>query len=74
MLAELRNLAAAAICRRHGEPTPNAPKLAANELQALEMAALVEEARRDVNGNINGTLLLSVLFLKMRDILQKNIH
>ena len=74
LLAELRNLAAAAICRRHGEPTPNAPTWAANELQALEMAALVEEARRDVNGNINGTLLLSVLFLQMRDILQKNIH
>lgn len=73
LLAELRNLAAAAICRRHGEPAPNAPKLAANELQALEMAALVEEARRDVNANINGILLLSVLFLQMRDILQKNI-
>lgn len=72
LLADLRNLAAAAICRRHGEPAPEAPNLAANELQALQMAALVEEARRGVDGNINGILLLSVLFLQMRDILQQH--
>ena len=34
------------------------------------MAALVEDARRSVDGNINGVLLLSVLFLQMRDICQ----
>lgn len=76
LLAQLRNLAAAAIYTRHGEPpqagqTP--PGLPVNELQALQMAALVEDARRSVDGNINGVLLLSVLFLQMRDILQQTL-
>ena len=76
LLAQLRNLAATAIYTRHGEPpqpgqTP--PGLPVNELQALQMAALVEEARRSVDGNINGVLLLSVLFLQMRDILQQTL-
>lgn len=71
LLTQLRNLAAAAIYTRHGAAdAPSAPGLAINELQALKMAALVEDARRSVDGNINGVLLLSVLFLQMRDICQ----
>jgi len=68
LLACLRDMAVAAINARQGGP---AQPIAINELQALQMAALVEDARRSVDGNINGVLLLSVLFLQMRDILQQ---
>lgn len=71
LLQKLRDLAAAAIYARHQQSPPNHPNLSADELQALAMAALVEEARRNVDGNINGVLLLSVLFLQMNDILTK---
>lgn len=71
LLANLRDLAAAAIYRRQGDAPPKTPQLNINELQTLKLAALVQEARRDVDGNINGVLLLSVLFLQMRDIVQQ---
>ncbi len=71
LLQKLRDSAAAAIYARHQSTPPGRPDLAADELQALAMAALVEEARRNVDGNIKAVLLLSVLFLQMNDILTK---
>lgn len=63
LLEELRLLAEAALRGQKGALDIGSPA-------AVRMAALVEEARRDCEANVNPPLALSVLFLKLADIAQ----
>lgn len=68
LLDFLREQAAAAICQKSGEQAalPLSGRQLFDENAAVRAAVLVEEARRSVDMNVNGVLLLSVLFLQLR--------
>ncbi len=70
LLACLHEQAVANICRAAGEQVelPLSGRLVLDENGALQAAALVENARRDIDGNINGSLVMSVLFLELHAI------
>lgn len=67
LLACLHEQAVANIRRVAGEQVelPLSGRLVFDENGALRAAALVEDARRDIEGNINGSLVMSVLFLEL---------
>ncbi len=67
LLAALREQAVGAICEQAGEAVRlnYAPRLLFDAPGALKAAGLCEEAVRDIDGNVNGTLTLAVLFLRI---------
>ncbi len=70
LLAALNEQAAGAIRQAAGEDFKlvYASRLLFNEQGALAAGLLVEEAARDIDGNVNGVLTLSVLFLRIYNL------
>ncbi len=70
LLAALNEQAAGAIKQAAGEEYKlvYAPRLLFDEQGALAAGLLTEEAARDIDGNVNGVLTLSVLFLRIYNL------
>ncbi len=70
LLAALQEQAAGAIRQAAGEDFKlvYASRLLFDEQGALAAGLLVEEAARDIDGNVNGVLTLSVLFLRIYNL------
>ena len=70
LLACLHEQAVVNVRRAAGEQVdmPLSGRLVFDKNGALQAAALVEDARRDIDGNVNGALVMSVLFLQLHGI------
>lgn len=69
LLRCLHEQAVVAIKRRAGEEAEPVlvERLLFGETSALAAAELVQDARRDIDGNVNGSLVMSVLFLSLHE-------